>query len=143
MRTDDSELARWLTEHAGSILPVEFSSAFDTYLCTMRWMGAGLDWSGVPHRYLRLTPDVGDEDVVAWARETAVGRHEHVLVTDSAREPSVLCRLDDGLRDLDLLSHRPDVSICGVDLIDGRPIPAYPHFIERRSIEHLRSPETP
>jgi hypothetical protein len=141
VRADDSELARWLAEHSGSLVTIEFSSAFDTYLCTLRWVGAGLDWSATAHRYLRQTPDVGDDAVVEWARKTAVGKHDYVLVTDSATEPSVLCRFDDGLRDLDLLSRWPEVFICGVDMIDGRPSPTYPHFIERRFFEHFRSPD--
>ncbi|MEQ7009152.1 hypothetical protein ABN028_23510 [Actinopolymorpha sp. B17G11] len=122
-------------------MAVEFSSAFNTYLCTLPWAGAGLDWRGISHRHLRLTGDVPDEDVVGWARHTAAGTHDYILATDSADEPSVLCPFDDGLRDLDLLSHRPDLFICGADLIGGRPSPVYPHFIERRFLEHLRAPD--
>ncbi|AJT64149.1 hypothetical protein [Streptomyces chattanoogensis] len=127
----------WIAEHAASLSPAGLSAAFDAYLCTLPWAGAGIRWQGLPHRTLTLDADVTDEAVLAWARRTPVAAHAHVLVIDSAREPGVICRFEDGLRDFDLLSGRPDLFLCGVDLADGAPRPVFEHFIERRFFRTL------
>ncbi|MEU9114738.1 hypothetical protein AB0D04_23820 [Streptomyces sp. NPDC048483] len=133
----DGRVAAWIAERGASLSPVALSAAFDAYLCTLPWAGAGIRWQGMPHRTLALEDDVTDEAVVAWARQTPVAAHSHVLVIDSAREPGVICRFEDGLRDFELLTVRPDLFLCGVDLVNGTPRPAFGHFIERRSFHTL------
>ncbi|MFF4948986.1 hypothetical protein ACWC2K_12225 [Streptomyces chattanoogensis] len=60
-----------------------------------------------PGRTLAPDADVTDEAVWAWAR------------------------------DLDLLTGRPDLFLCGVDLVDGAPRPVFEHFVERRFFRTL------
>ncbi|MFJ9418354.1 hypothetical protein ACIRPT_29985 [Streptomyces sp. NPDC101227] len=133
----DGRAAAWIAERGASLGTAELSAAFDAYLCTLPWAGAGIRWQGLPHRTLALDAGVPDEAVVAWARRTPVAAHSHVLIIDSTREPGVICPFEDGLRDFELLTDRPDLFLCGVDLVDGVPRPVHPHFIERRSFHTL------
>ncbi len=60
-----------------------------------------------------------------------------MLLIDSATKPGIICRFGDALRDFELLSPRPELYMCGVDLISETPQPAFPHLIERRSFTTL------
>lgn len=74
-----------------------------------------------------------------------MGTHDHVLVIDSATEPGVICTFDDAVRDFELLSNRPELYMCGLDLSTGssegfpEPEPVFEHFIERRSFMTLNA----
>ncbi|MFG2529842.1 hypothetical protein [Streptomyces sp. NPDC048516] len=136
MRIDQIEL--WLREHGADVQPMLLSARFDAYLSALPWEGGGIDWRDLPHRSLALD-GVSDEDVVGWARQTPVALHSHVLVIDSATEPGVVCRFADAMRDFELLSNRPELFICGVDLVNGEVQPAFEHFIERRSFVTLHA----
>lgn len=129
MRID--EISTWLDEHGASAGPVSLSTGFDAYLCTLPWAGSGIDWGELPHRSLALG-GVSDDAAVEWARRTPMGTHDHVLLIDSASEPGVVCGFEDAVRDFELLSNRPELYMCGVDLVDGEVRPAFDHFVERR-----------
>ncbi|MFE1229789.1 hypothetical protein [Streptomyces sp. NPDC058745] len=136
MRAD--EISHWIADHGASTSTVELASAFDAYLCTLPWAGQGIDWRGLPSRSLVLD-GVSDDEAVRWARETPMGSHRHVLLIDSASEPGVICSFEDAVRDFELLSNRPELYMCGIDLLDGRPEPTFEHFIERRSFMTLHA----
>lgn len=129
MRID--EISTWLDEHDASVGPGTLSAEFDAYLCSLPWAGSGIDWRELPHRSLVLD-GVSDDEAVAWARRTPMARHDHVLLIDAASEPGVICRFEDAIRDFELLSHRPELYMCGVDLVAGDVRPAFDRFIERR-----------
>ncbi|MBD0742334.1 hypothetical protein [Streptomyces sp. CBMA152] len=114
------------------------SAEFDAYLCTLPWAGSGIDWRELPHRSLALG-GVSDDEAVEWARQTPMALHDHVLVIDSASEPGAVCRFEDAVRDFELLSNRPELYMCGVDLVDGEARPVHHHFIERRSFMTLHA----
>ncbi|MER7516935.1 hypothetical protein [Streptomyces sp. NPDC126499] len=132
------EISRWVVDHGALISTVGLAAAFDAYLCTLPWAGQGIDWRGVPVRTLRLD-GVSDDEAVQWAADTPMGSHDHVLVIDSASEPGVICSFEDAVRDFELLSSRPELYMCGVDLSGGRPYPVFEHFIERRSFMTLNA----
>ncbi|MFE6177875.1 hypothetical protein [Streptomyces sp. NPDC056464] len=132
------EVSCWIADHDASISTVEFASAFDAYLCTLPWAGHGIDWRDLPCRSLGLH-GVSDDEAVEWARMTPMGAHDHVLLIDSASEPGVICAFDDALRDFELLSNRPEIYMCGVDLVGGLPEPTFGHFIERRAFMTLNA----
>ncbi|MEU8995017.1 hypothetical protein AB0C95_09395 [Streptomyces caniferus] len=136
MRIDQIE--PWLREHGSEVQPVLLSGRFDAYLSALPWEGSGIDWRDLPHRSLALD-GVSDEEVVDWARQTPVALHSHVLVIDSATEPGVVCRFTDAIRDFELLSNRPELYICGVDLVNGEVQPTFDRFIERRSFMTLNA----
>ncbi|GGR11015.1 hypothetical protein WEB32_04860 [Streptomyces netropsis] len=136
MRID--EISTWLDEHDASAGPGALSAEFDAYLCSLAWAGCGIDWRELPHRSLVLD-GVSDDEAVAWARRTAMARHDHVLLIDSASEPGVICRFEDAIRDFELLSGRPELYMCGVDLVGGEVRPAFDRFIERRSFMTLNA----
>ncbi|MFG2902925.1 hypothetical protein ACGFZH_38345 [Streptomyces zaomyceticus] len=117
---------------------VELAAAFDAYLCTLPWAGQGIDWRGLRSSSLDLD-GVSDDEAVRWAAATPLGRHRHVLVIDSASEPGVICSFEDALRDFESLSNRPELYMCGIDLLDGRPEPTFEHFVERRSFMTLHA----
>ncbi|MEU5051594.1 hypothetical protein [Streptomyces sp. NPDC021096] len=129
MRID--EISSWLDEHGASAGPAALSAEFDAYLCTLPWAGSGIDWREIPHRSLALD-GVSDDAAVEWARQTPMALHDHVLVIDSASEPGVVCRFEDAVRDFELLSNRPELYMCGVDLVGAEVRPAFDRFIERR-----------
>ncbi|MGW0207060.1 hypothetical protein ACWDZ8_15025 [Streptomyces sp. NPDC003233] len=58
---------------------------------------------------------------------------------DSASELGVIGAFDDALRDFELLSNRPELYMCGVDLVGGQPEPTFGHFIERRAFMTLNA----
>jgi hypothetical protein len=62
-----------------------------------------------------------------------------VLLIDSASEPGVVCGFEDALRDFELLSRRPELFMCGVDLESGELRPSFGHLIERRSFMTLNA----
>ncbi|MFD4320436.1 hypothetical protein [Streptomyces sp. NPDC058548] len=132
------EISHWIADHGALISTVELAAAFDTYLCTLPWVGQGIDWRGLPSRSLKLD-GVSDNEAVQWAKETPMGSHTHVLVIDSAAEPGVICGFEDAVRDFELLSNRPELYMCGVDLSGGQREPTFEHFIERRSFTTLNA----
>ncbi|WP_330339888.1 hypothetical protein [Streptomyces sp. NBC_00557] len=132
------EISRWIADHNASITTVELASAFDAHLRTLPWAGHGIDWRDLPCRSLKLH-GVSDDDVVDWARTTPLGAHDHVLLIDSASEPGVICSFEDALRDFELLSSRPELYMCGVDLSGALPQPSFRHFIERRTFMTLNA----
>ncbi|MFC5144620.1 hypothetical protein [Streptomyces aureoversilis] len=136
MRMD--EISSWLDEHGASAGSVALSAEFDAYLCTLSWAGSGIDWREIPHRSLALE-GVSDDAVVKWARQTPMALHDHVLLIDSASEPGVVCRFEDAVRDFELLSNRPELYMCGVDLVGSEVQPAFDRFIERRSFMTLHA----
>ncbi|MEU9118312.1 hypothetical protein AB0C96_00360 [Streptomyces sp. NPDC048506] len=136
MRLD--QIGTWLQEHGAAPQPVLLSAQFDAYLSALPWTGSGIDWRTLPHRSLALN-GVSDDEVVTWARQTPLASHTHVLVMDSATEPGVLCRFEDAMRDFELLSNRPELYMCGADLVNGAVQPAFHRFIERRSFMTLNA----
>ncbi|MFH8581847.1 hypothetical protein OG988_17580 [Streptomyces zaomyceticus] len=132
------EVSHWIAQRGASMSTVELAAAFDAYLCTLPWVGQGIDWRGLQSRSLGLD-GVSADEAVRWARETPLGSHRHVLVIDSASEPGVICSFEDAVRDFELLSNRPELYMCGMDLLDGRPEPTFEHFIERRSFMTLNA----
>ncbi|MFF8786537.1 hypothetical protein [Streptomyces sp. NPDC015125] len=136
MRID--QLGPWLQEHGAAPQSVLVSAQFDAYLSALPWTGGGIDWRGLPHCSLTLD-GVSDDAVVQWARQTPLALHTHVLVIDSAAEPGVLCRFEDAMRDFELLSDRPELYMCGAELVDGEVQPAFHRFIERRSFMTLNA----
>ncbi|MFK0264308.1 hypothetical protein ACIQU1_23740 [Streptomyces angustmyceticus] len=136
MRID--QLETWLREHGAEVQPVLLSAWFDAYLSSLPWKGSGIDWHDLPHGSLALD-GVSSEEVVDWARQTPVAIHSHLLVIDSATEPGVVCQFTDAMRDFELLSNRPELYICGVDLVNGKVQPTFEHFIERRSFMTLNA----
>lgn len=111
-----------------------WSSGFDAYLRILPWAGHGIDWRRLPHEELHLV-GVTDEQVAEWGRSTVLGKYRTVLLVDSAAQPGVICGLEDGLRDFDLLFSRPEGYICGVPYqapgVPHRPV--YDDFVEIRS----------
>ncbi|MFE7786048.1 hypothetical protein [Streptomyces nigrescens] len=136
MRID--QIGPWLHEHDAVPQPVLLSAQFDAYLSALPWTGNGIDWRDLPHRSLALD-GVSDDEVVKWARQTPLALHPHVLVIDSATEPGVLCRFEDAMRDFELLSNRPELYMCGADLVNADVRPAFYRFIERRSFITLNA----
>jgi hypothetical protein len=59
-----------------------------------------------------------------------------------AASQAVVTLLEPGLssHDLDSLSRRPEIYLCGADIADGEYRPVFRHFIERRSINTLHAP---
>ncbi|MDG4859029.1 hypothetical protein P8605_12840 [Streptomyces sp. T-3] len=131
-------VSSWIADHDASMSTVEVAAAFDAYLCTLPWAGHGIDWRTLPCRSIELS-GVSDDEVVEWARATPLGAHDHVLLIDSASEPGVICAFDDALRDFELLSNRPELYMCGVDLSGGLPEPTFEDFIERRAFMTLNA----
>lgn len=136
MRID--QIGPGLHEHDAAPQPVLLSAQFDAYLSALPWTGSGIDWRDLPHRSLALD-GVLDGEVVEWARQTPLALHTHVLVIDSTTEPGVLCRFEDAMRDFELLSNRPELYMCGADLVNGNVRPAFYRFIERRSLMILNA----
>ncbi|MFE0380835.1 hypothetical protein ACFW1M_35915 [Streptomyces inhibens] len=136
MRID--HIGPWLHEHGAAPQPMLLSARFDAYLSALPWAGSGIDWRDLPHRSLALD-GISDDEVVEWARQTPLALHAHVLVIDSAAEPGVLCRFEDAMRDFELLSNRPELYMCGVDLVNGDVHPVFDRFIERRSFMNLNA----
>ncbi|MGC4985762.1 hypothetical protein ACLQ18_34875 [Streptomyces sp. DT193] len=136
MRAEDISI--WIVDRDALISTVELATAFDAYLCTLPWAGQGIDWRELPSRSLALD-GVSDDEAVHWARATPMGAHDHVLVIDSATEPGVICTFDDAVRDFELLSNRPELYMCGLDLSGESPEPTFEHFIERRSFMTLNA----
>jgi hypothetical protein len=132
------EISTWAVDRDALISTVELAAAFDAYLCTLPWAGQGIDWRELSCRSLSLD-GVSDDEAVCWARATPMGTHDHVLVIDSATEPGVICSFDDALRDFELLSNRPELYMCGLDLSGESPKPTFEHFIERRSFMTLNA----
>ncbi|MFG2138878.1 hypothetical protein [Streptomyces sp. NPDC048650] len=136
MRID--QIGPWLLEHGATPQPVLLSAQFDAYLSALPWTAGGIDWRDLPHHSLALD-GVPDDAVVQWARQTPLALHDHVLVIDSATEPGVLCRFEDAMRDFELLSNRPELYMCGADLVNGDVQPEFHRFIERRSFITLNA----
>jgi len=132
------DVTPWVAGRGACVSSVSLSEAFDAYLCRLPWAGHGLDWRGIAHRTLKLG-GVTDDDAVEWARQTPLATHDHVLLIDSAAEPGVVCRFEDAIRDFELLSTRPELYMCGVDLETGVPRPSFEHLIERRSFMTLNA----
>lgn len=134
------QVADWIRAHSGAVLASEeLTIAFDAYLRTMPWAGAGIDWRGIPHMSLSLD-SASSAQILTWARRTGAGLHDYLLLIDSAAGPGAVCRLEDGVRDFDTLSGRPELYMCGVDLAEEQHRPSFGHFIELRSFATLTAP---
>ncbi|MFI7318505.1 hypothetical protein [Streptomyces venezuelae] len=66
------------------------------------------------------------------ASETPAGRHEYVYLMYSWREPGIVCRTAEALRDIDYLySSAPGPRyFCGADVSGGTPAPVFRDFAE-------------
>lgn len=137
------QVADWIRVHEAAIIaPNELPTAFHAYLCTLPWAGAGIDWRNISHVSFSLNR-ASDDQVLAWARQTGAGMHGYVLLIDSATSPGIVCRFEDGVRDFDALSGRPELYMCGLDLVGAHRQPSFEHFIEIRSFTTLNAPRLP
>lgn len=109
---DAARAADWIRTHHGAVLaPEGLTAGFHAHLLTFPWAGHGINWSGIPHMSLSLE-GVSNELILAWARRTPAGSHQHLLVVDSADSPGIVCRFEDGMVDLDTVSVRPELYMC-------------------------------
>jgi len=120
-----------MTRVGASILGVEMSARFSKFLDSMPWAPSHVDWRSIPCAKFEISDD-WEESVLEFSREYPLGAHEYLMALYDESQPSILCPLGVGLRDIDLIYSGTPGSryICGVDLIDGRPVPAYEDFAE-------------
>lgn len=115
-------IVEWLDEHDARVLDASFSSFLNAYLNTLPWVASHIDWSTIKWTSLKMPMNV-DTKFIDKCRETPLGSHRHVLIMYAPEEPSILCRLEDAIIDLDLLySHAPGPRyFCGAD-VDGEEV---------------------
>lgn len=120
-----------MSEHKSLQLEETYSAEFERHLNGHPWAPSRLDWRYIGHVEFVMN-DSWESDVIEFSERTPLGRHGHLMLMYSGAEPSLLGFREDALRDLDLIySASPGARyFCGVDLVDGRPIPRYEDFAE-------------
>ena len=118
----------------GFALPAELSIAFDSYLNTLPWQVSSLDWSRMPSS---VTLDVAKSnlaDFQIWLTKTRIGGHQAIAVWYSRTEGGLVIPIESATLDnLDELYWAAAGTryLCGVDLENDRPVPAYADLLER------------
>jgi hypothetical protein len=122
----------WIEEGRATLLPSGVSAAFGDYINTLPWVGSTLEWS-------RLEPftkiDVAmasNEEVLEWTKLTALGRHSHMALCFSPKEPCLVVKLEEGMRHLDeLFWSSPGISFCfGVDVSGDEPQSSFADLLQ-------------
>ena len=102
MYTEDSHIHTWLLDHRAFTLPVNLSKDFNSYLSGFPWGYSRVNWSSLDYKDLFL-PEIPDDHFISLCKETPWGKHGHIFVMYAWDEPSIICDLQEGLVDLDLL----------------------------------------
>jgi len=134
-------VVEWRNCHAHRILDATYSSRFEAYLDMLPWAGSHIDWRLIEHHSQEVPVEV-TLDFLESCRRTPWGRHEYLLVMYWGQEPSLLCRTDEAIFDLDLLySGSPGTRfVCGADLQDGSAILSFREFVEYDGFAQLTYP---
>jgi len=117
----------WIEEGRASLLPITMTAEFEGELLSMPWVVSTLDWARLkPTAPLNRARATG-EQVLQWAKRTAIGACTHMALRFNAKKPCLLVSVEDGLRYLDeLFEESPGVRFCfGVDVADGKVRPHY------------------
>lgn len=127
---DHPHVQQWLADHWHRILPQEVAAEVHERLLSLPWLPSRVDWREVPHQTVEIGSDW--DGAVDQVLQTAFGRHTHILALYTPDEPALLCRLEDGIRDSDLLySSAPGIRyMCAASIADEVPRPDPLEFIE-------------
>lgn len=130
-KIERSHIRQWMSEHDCLQLDTPYSADFEQYLNSQPWAPSRLDWRCIRHVEFVMT-DFWESEIVEFSNRIPLGLHSYLMLMYSGAEPSLLGIKEDALRDLDLLySASPGARyFCGVDIVDGRPIPRYEDFAE-------------
>ncbi|MFE7030824.1 hypothetical protein ACFU9Y_10990 [Streptomyces sp. NPDC057621] len=132
MHVEQEHIQSWLAGREHWTLGKEVSDGFNDFLSKFPWTTSRVLWSEVPHTSLYLPDNDEWEDFLLEFSDLPAGRHEFVFVMYSWREPGLVCRTVDALKDIDYLySSAPGPRyFCGADVVDGVPRPVYGDFAE-------------
>lgn len=121
----------WCRDHEHRTLDLAVSRGFESYLNSLPWAGSHVDWRRIPSDIFDIPGDVPDHFLMR-LRKSLIGSHDYLILLYNGDEPSLLCRLVDGIADMDLLYSRAPGTryFCGADVVDGKVIPAYQDFGE-------------
>jgi hypothetical protein len=130
-KIEGSHIRQWMSEHESLQLDASYSAEFEQYLNSQPWAPSRLDWRSIGHIEFVMN-NSWESKVVEFSDRTPLGRHSHLMLMYSGAEPSLLGFKEDALRDIDLIySASPGARyFCGVDIVDGQPIPRYEDFAE-------------
>ncbi|MEV0116393.1 hypothetical protein AB0H77_24595 [Streptomyces sp. NPDC050844] len=132
MHTEHDHIRAWLTGRQHWTLGADTSDRFNTFLCGFPWTTSRVRWHHVPHVTLKLPADDNWEVFLPAFAATPAGQHAFTYLMYSWREPGIVCRTVDTMKDLDLLcSSAPGPRyFCGADLVNGVPRPVFGDFAE-------------
>jgi hypothetical protein len=137
MHVEADHVQKWVTAHAGRVLPVGQSRMFTMQLEGMPWNSAGnrLNWPALPSRTVAL----GRPELRAEMSTSRLGRHDWVFLLYAPDEPGVLGPLADALDALDELYWMAPGPryLCGADLVDDKVRLAVEDLAEYDGIQQL------
>ncbi|MFD8346014.1 hypothetical protein ACFV2C_27500 [[Kitasatospora] papulosa] len=131
MRTKAPHIQEWMGAHESLLVDRTVSAEFERYLESRPWNPSRLDWSLIEHVEFEMV-EGWEADVVDFSNATPLGRHSHLMFMYSGSEPSLIARMGDGLRDVDLIYSASAGAryFCGVDMASGFPVPIFEDFAE-------------
>ena len=113
---ESEHLSRWTAAGRASVASVDRCSAFHDYLSGLAWFPSKLDWRGLEHAVVEAS-EMLESDAVINARRSRLGAHSHLLAMFSPEQPGLICRVEDGLANLDYIYWKAAGFryFCGVD----------------------------
>lgn len=132
MHVEQGHIKSWLAGRGHWIVEKEVSDGFNEFLSKFPWATSRLLWSEVSHASLELPEDDNWDDFFLQFSALPAGQHDFMFVMYSWREPGIVCRTADVLKDIDYLySSAPGARyFCGVDVVNDFPRPIYEDFAE-------------
>lgn len=113
-------------------LSPDVGQAFDEYLGTLRWTGTSLDWSRMGPSSEIDVRQATPTQILAWAKDTALGRHSHLMIFYAPGESVLAMPLECGIENLDMLYwDAPGVRFAfGGDFVGGKLCPAFGDILQ-------------
>jgi hypothetical protein len=138
-QVDRQHLRALVSSGTGDVLDSSVCEAFERYLESLPWLATRIDWEALGDSTSIRLSSVGRDGLLKWVESTTLASHSHVAAFYSGREPGIVCTLEFGLCNTDLLfMSAPGIRyLFGVDRSAAGWVPAFSAFAEYEGPEEL------
>ncbi len=128
----DEHLQELIRAGVASLAPASVCDEFGTFLATLPWLGAGLDWSKLPGACSLSLTDLKTEAGDHWIRRTRAGRQPYLIAFFSEGQPGLAVATTEALRYLDEIFWKAPGGrfMFGARRHDGQWLPRFEDFLE-------------
>lgn len=138
-QVDRPHVRALLASGDGDVLDVSVSREFERYLESLPWLATRIDWGVLGNGTSVRLSSVDRAGLLNWAQSTSLADHSHIAAFYSGREPALVCSLEFGLCNTDLLfMSAPGIRyLFAVDRGEAGWAPVFPAFAEYEGPEEL------